>query len=42
MEKKIEKEETFVPGKLINNLVFIFTPLNYYTDGYSKNIVEMY
>ena len=40
MEKKIEKEETLVPGKLINNLVFIFTPLNYYTDGYSKNIVE--
>ena len=39
-EKKIEKEETFISGKLLNNLIFIFTPMNYYSDGYNKNIVE--
>ena len=41
-DKKIEKEESHNVGKLINNLVFIFTPLNYYTDGYNKNILENY
>jgi hypothetical protein len=40
IEKKIEKEEASITGKLSNNLIFIFTPLNYYSDGYNKNIVE--
>ena len=40
LERKIEKEETSIIGKLSNNLIFIFTPINYYTDGYNKNLVE--
>ena len=40
IEKKLEKEEIQHSGKLSNNLVFIFTPLNYYSDGFNKNIVE--
>ena len=40
VEKKVEKEEAAVSGKLINNLIFIFTPLNFYTDGSNKNIIE--
>ena len=39
-EKKIEKEEAKIIGKLINNLVFIFTSLNYCSDDVNKNIVE--
>ena len=42
IEKKIEKEEVFTQssGKLLDNLIFIFTPLNYYSDGSNKNSVE--
>ena len=42
IEKKVEKEDAFTSssGKLLNNLIFIFTPLNYYNDGSNKNIIE--
>ena len=40
LEKKIEKEEAKVTGKLSNNLVFIFTPMNYCSNDINKNVVE--
>ena len=44
IEKKIEKEEAKITGKLINNLIFIFTPLNYCSNdinnGGGKNVIE--
>ena len=38
IEKKFEKIETQTSGKLIDNLVFIFTPINYYEN--CNNIIE--
>ena len=43
IEKKIEKEEAKITGKLINNLIFIFTPLNYCSNDINnnnKNVIE--
>ena len=40
MEKKLEKKDTNSSGKLYNNLIFIFTPLNYYSEICNKNIIE--
>ena len=39
-QTKPDKPEIIPTGKLIQNLIFIFTPLNYYTDGEPKNIIE--
>ena len=38
MEKKNDKTEREAAGKLIENIIFIFTPLNYYENN--KNIIE--
>ena len=38
LEQKFDKIEKETSGKLIDNLVFIFTPLNYYENN--KNIIE--
>ena len=39
-QTKPDKPEIILTGKLIQNLIFIFTPLNYYTDGEPKNLIE--
>ena len=38
LEKKFDKIERETSGKMINNLVFIFTPINYYETN--QNIIE--
>lgn len=40
-KSKNEKiKSTNTSGKLINNVIFIFTPLNYFTDDKPQNIIE--